>query len=154
MKSVLAIALICVLMAMVMINILPPVMAATGYASSDRARLAQSVMQEPQVSILSIDELVDLMKSGNSYVLVDARPRESYDQAHLPGAVAIPLSVIDSYAGGLDKDRTIVTYGDSFESPTGTEAAMEFMRLGFKDVRDYKGGIKEWKERDYPVYGR
>jgi rhodanese-related sulfurtransferase len=137
----LAIALVCVLMATVVSRTLTPV-------------LAQSVSDEPQVRTIGIDELVDLMKSGNSYVLVDTRPREAYDQAHLPGAIAIPLSNIDSYEGRLDRNSTVVVYSDSFESPVSTEAAAEFMRLGFKDVRDYKGGFQEWKERDYPVYGR
>jgi rhodanese-related sulfurtransferase len=115
--------------------------------------LAQGVSDEPQVSTMGIDELVDLMKSGNSYVLIDARPRAAYDQAHLPGAVSIPLGEIDSYAGRLDTNSTIVVYCNSFECPISTEAAVEFMRLGFSDVRDYKGGLQEWKERDYPIYG-
>lgn len=106
-----------------------------------------------QVHTMTIDELVDLVKSNRSYVIVDTRPRVDYDKAHLPGAVSIPLNLTDSYAGKLDKSRLIVTYCGSSECPESTRSAQEFMRLGFTNIRDYKGGLKEWKDRGYPVYG-
>jgi rhodanese-related sulfurtransferase len=107
-----------------------------------------------QVHAITIDELTDLIKSDQSYVIVDARPRDAYDKEHLPGAVSVPLGETDSYASKFDKNQIIVTYCGSFQCPISTKSAQEFMKLGFKNVRDYKGGIKEWKEKGYPVYGR
>ncbi len=104
--------------------------------------------------MITVDELTDLTRSDQSYVIVDARPREDYDKAHLPGAVSVPLDETDSYAGKFDKGQIIVTYCGSFQCPISTRSAQEFMKLGFKDVRDYKGGIKEWKDKGYPVYGQ
>jgi rhodanese-related sulfurtransferase len=107
-----------------------------------------------QVHAITIDELIDLTKSDQNYVIVDARPRDAYDKEHLPGAVSVPLDETDSYAGKFDKNQTVITYCGSFQCPISTKSAQEFMKLGFKNVRDYKGGIKEWKEKGYPVYGR
>lgn len=106
------------------------------------------------VHIMNIDDLVKLTKSNTSYVLVDARKRGQYDKEHLPGAVSIPLSTTDSYAANLNKDQLIVVYCQSYQCPVSTESADEFMKLGFTNVWDYKGGIQEWKDKGYPVYGK
>jgi rhodanese-related sulfurtransferase len=108
-------------------------------------------MYEQKVRTMNIDELVGLMKSNRHYVLVDARSRSDYDDRHLPGALSIPVEDIKDYADKLDKDEEIVTYCGSYQCPASTMAAKELMNLGFKNVRDYKGGIKEWGEKGYPV---
>lgn len=100
---------------------------------------------------MNIDELVSLMRSNKNFVLVDARSREDYDQKHIPGAVSIPAEDIGNYADKLDKDAEIITYCGSYQCPASTMAAKELTRLGFRNVRDYKGGIKEWEEKGNPT---
>lgn len=100
---------------------------------------------------LSFDELQKLYRENARFVLVDARSREDYGRGHLPGAISLPVEDIKDGAGRLDKNEEIVTYCGSFECHASTMAAKEFMRLGFKDVRDYKGGIREWSEKGSPV---
>lgn len=106
---------------------------------------------EQQVRKISIDELSDILKSKKDVVLVDARPRDMYDQKHLPGAISIPLEDIKEYANKFDKNAKIVTYCGGYSCPASTEAAKEFGKLGFKNVRDYKGGIEEWTQKGYPT---
>lgn len=106
---------------------------------------------EQKIRTLSFDELVGMYKNNEKFVLVDARSREDYDKSHLPGALSIPLEDIKDYAGELDKDEKIVTYCGGFQCPASTEAAKMLMKLGFGDVRDYKGGIQEWTEKGYPT---
>ena len=125
-----------------------------GYGISNNYRLPADSGSARQVHIITIDELTDLLKSNQSYVIVDTRSRDAFDKAHLPGAVSIPLNLTDSYAGKLDKNQLIVTYCESFQSPESAKAAEEFMKLGFTNVWDYKGGIKEWKDKGYPIYGQ
>jgi rhodanese-related sulfurtransferase len=101
---------------------------------------------DPQVRVMRIDDL-NVLKNGNTdFLLVDARPREQYYMAHIPGAVSMPLNEISAYVSGLDRNRMIVTYCGNYHCPISTKAAMEFSRLGFTNVYDYKGGIKEWQE--------
>jgi rhodanese-related sulfurtransferase len=108
-------------------------------------------MYEQQVRTMNIDELVGLMRSNRHYVLVDARSRSDYDNMHIPGALSIPVEEIRDYADKLDKEEEIVTYCGSYQCPASTMAAKELMKLGFRNVRDYKGGIKEWEETGYPA---
>jgi len=43
-------------------------------------------------------------------VLVDVRPKESYDAEHAQGALTVPLGEVTSRAGELPKDKLIITY--------------------------------------------
>jgi rhodanese-related sulfurtransferase len=102
-----------------------------------------------QVRMMSIDDLNALRNSNADFLLVDARPREQFAMAHIPGALSMPLNEIPMYAGSLDKNRMIVTYCGNYHCPISTKAAEAFSSLGFTNVYDYKGGIKEWQETGY-----
>jgi rhodanese-related sulfurtransferase len=103
----------------------------------------------PQVHRMSLDDLNALMKSHADFLLVDARPREQYNVAHIPSAISMPLNEIPLYAGSLDKGRMIVTYCGNYNCPISTEAAERLVSLGYTNVYDYKGGIKEWQDTGY-----
>ena len=101
--------------------------------------------------MISINDLVKKFKDNDKFVLVDARSREDYEKSHLPGALSVPVEDVRDYAGRLDKNEQVITYCGSFQCQASTAAAKEFMGLGFKNVLDYKGGIKEWTENHYPT---
>jgi rhodanese-related sulfurtransferase len=103
----------------------------------------------PQVHRMSIDDLNSLIKSKADFLLVDARPREQYNMAHIGGAISMPLNEIPLYAGSLDKGRMIVTYCGNYQCPISTEAAERLTSLGYTNVWDYKGGIREWQDTGY-----
>jgi rhodanese-related sulfurtransferase len=108
-------------------------------------------MYEQKVRNLTFNELLSMYQNNVMFVLVDARPRDDYDKGHLPGAISIPLEGVREYADRLDREDEIVTYCGGFQCPASTEAAKELMKMGFKNVKDYKGGIKEWTEKGYPT---
>lgn len=109
------------------------------------------ILQGEQVQMMSADELTGLMDSGRSFVLIDARPAYEFSQAHIPGAISMPLDLIDRLAAGLDKSQMIVTYCGNLHCPISTKAANELRRLGFQNVYDYKGGMQEWAQKGYKV---
>jgi len=108
-------------------------------------------MYEQKVRTISFDDLQKKIKSSEKFVLVDARSREDYDISHLPGAISTPVEDIRDQAGKLDKNAEIITYCGNFQCSASTMAAKELMGLGFKNVLDYKGGIKEWTEKGQPT---
>ncbi len=152
----LAIVLVCAMT--ILFGMVPVVGAMQANSAGDQPnnnfQLPLDKAADQPVHIMNIDDLVKLTKSNTSYVLVDARKRDQYDKEHLPGAVSIPLSTTDSYASKLNKDQLIVIYCEDYKSPVSTDSAKEFMKLGFTNIWDYKGGIKEWKDKGYPVYGK
>jgi len=87
------------------------------------------------------------MKSSEHFKLVDVLSGESYVREHIKGAISIPLDKIEEKAPLLlDRDEKIVTYCASFECQASTKAAEKLVSLGYSNVFDYKGGLKDYKE--------
>lgn len=65
------------------------------------------------VTEIKTDELHALLKKGTALTLVDARPESRYDQAHLPGAISIPVPKLKKMKGEVlpkDKDKLLIFY--------------------------------------------
>jgi rhodanese-related sulfurtransferase len=60
-------------------------------------------------SRIGLEELDRLILEGAQ--IVEVLPEEEYAEAHLPGAVNIPLKRLDATAAqGLDRERPVVVY--------------------------------------------
>ena len=56
-------------------------------------------------------DVVRKVKEGKGdFVVIDTRDRESYAEAHIPGALNIPMSDVDTAAAKLSRDKEHVTY--------------------------------------------
>jgi rhodanese-related sulfurtransferase len=97
---------------------------------------------------ITADQLAERIKdkSDENYVIVDIRDGASYDQAHIPGAINIPLNELGYRLFSLDKTKDIIVY--CFRGITSEVACKILVNAGFKDVYNLTGGIKAW---DYPI---
>jgi rhodanese-related sulfurtransferase len=58
---------------------------------------------------IEIEQLRRLIDEGAQ--LVEVLPAEEYAEAHLPGAINIPLKALDAQStAGLDRERALVVY--------------------------------------------
>lgn len=106
------------------------------------------------VKIISRDELMKMSPTSQKFKLVDVLEREHYEKEHLKGAISLPLNEIEKKANNLLKqDDLIVVYCASFQCQASTKAAEKLLSLGFKNVLDYKGGLKDYKEANLPLEG-
>lgn len=106
------------------------------------------------VKTISRDELMKMIGQKREFKLVDVLSGDSYRNQHIKGAISIPLDEIEKDAPKLlNKDETIVTYCASFDCQASTKAAEKLMSMGYKDVLDYKGGLKDYKEANLPLEG-
>lgn len=100
------------------------------------------------------DELIELMNSGKAFKLIDVLSRGSYEKEHIKGAISIPLEELDKKASSLlNKKDMIVVYCASFDCTASTRAAQNLVSLDFKNVMDYKGGLKDYKEANLILEG-
>jgi rhodanese-related sulfurtransferase len=109
------------------------------------------------VSVLDIsrDELWRKIESGDDFVLVDALPPMSYAHSHLPRAVSIPPEYVDARAGRRipDPATEVVVYCASTTCETSLEVANRLIELGYRNVRHYAGGKRDWVEAGLPLDG-
>jgi rhodanese-related sulfurtransferase len=100
---------------------------------------------------MTLGELEARMKNQKPFILADARDADSYEDSHIPGAIPIPADEVNRLADQYDRNLDVITYCGSYQCPASTLAAKEFMKKGFRNVWDYKGGIKEWTDAGNPV---
>jgi rhodanese-related sulfurtransferase len=104
-----------------------------------------------QVRFVSATHLKKMIDSGEPVRLVDVRSREDYAKEHIKGAISMPLDSLDNAKERFRADDAIVVYCDSFVCSASTSAAKMLVKMGFKNVRDYKGGLREWKMSGFPT---
>jgi len=97
-----------------------------------------------EVKKTTAEELYEKIKSKEKFKLVDVLLPTSYNNWHIPGAINIQIDEMkDKASKFLEKDDEIIVYCASFECQASTRATNELEHLGFKNVKDYKGGKKE-----------
>lgn len=114
--------------------------------------------------IVRTDELKEWMAQGRPMLIVDTMPLEdSYKKAHVPGSVNfefpvkevedLPADVRARYEAllGPDKGQVIVVYCGFTHCGRSHNGAMWAVKLGYKNVFRYPGGITAWKEAKNPV---
>ena len=103
-----------------------------------------------EVTSISVEEVYDIIKNNQDYIILDVRTKEEFNEGHLEDAILIPVSELESRLGELPKDKPIITYCKS--GGRSGNAAEILVDNGFKEVYDMTGkGIIEWEEKGYPV---
>ena len=114
--------------------------------------------------IVTTEELKKWIDDKKNVLIIDTMPYEdSYKKQHVPSAVnfVFPIPEVTSLDDktkesflkllGTDKDRPIVVYCGFVKCTRSHNGAMWAVKLGYKNVYRYPGGIKAWQEADYPV---
>ena len=92
---------------------------------------------------ITAEEAKQIMDSEESYIILDVRTQEEYDEGHIPGAVVISHEEITEKAEDVltDKDQLILVYCRSGRrSKLAAEALVE---LGYTNIKEF-GGIIDW----------
>lgn len=62
-----------------------------------------------EVEAVSMDELLSRLESGE-VTLLDVRPNDEYEAAHIPGAISLPIEELADQLSALPHDTKIVAY--------------------------------------------
>jgi len=90
-------------------------------------------------------------EAGEKFILVDVREDNEWANGHLPGAVHLGKGIIerDIEARVPDLGAEIVLYcGGGFRSAL---AADNLQKMGYTNVISMDGGIRDWREKGYPL---
>ncbi len=97
---------------------------------------------------LTLGDIKPLIDGGD-YDVVDVREGWERERGHIPGSRHVVLSRILANPMGLDfKDRTIFVCEVGERSAVASEMAVA---LGIKDVVNFRGGHKAWREAGLPL---
>jgi len=89
---------------------------------------------------------------NNEVTLIEVLEEEEYNKSHIKGAINIPLKKISFEARKkFDKNDNLVVYCSDEDCTASPTAAKKLKDSGFKNVWDYEGGKKAWKEAGLPM---
>jgi molybdopterin/thiamine biosynthesis adenylyltransferase/rhodanese-related sulfurtransferase len=102
-----------------------------------------------EIDEITTPEAHRLYEDGAPHVFVDVRPRDEWDEGHLPGALHVPRNNLESRVETLipDKTQTLVVYCAS-----GTRSAFAtrtLRELGYEHAVNLEDGFVGWKRNGY-----
>ena len=104
-----------------------------------------------RVRATNVNEVKSKLDHGEKFVLVDVREESDFAKDHLPGAIPLGKGVIerDIEARVPKLDTPLALYcGGGFRSAL---AADNLQKMGYTNVISMGGGIREWREKGYPL---
>jgi rhodanese-related sulfurtransferase len=86
--------------------------------------------------------------------LIEVLPEESFGQAHLPGAVNVPLDEefeVHVQRAVPDKNLPVIVYCSDSACELSPAAARRLESLGYTKVFDYSAGKVDWQQNGLQV---
>jgi rhodanese-related sulfurtransferase len=99
----------------------------------------------------TVDEVKQKLDHGDKVLLVDVREESEFAKDHLPGAIHLGKGVIerDIEERVPDVKTPMILYcGGGFRSAM---AADNLQKMGYTNVLSMDGGVREWREKNYPM---
>jgi membrane protein DedA with SNARE-associated domain/rhodanese-related sulfurtransferase len=120
-----------------------------GYKYYQRQRL----LNELRMARITVDELYQKQKAGETLVILDLRSHVELDQnpALIYGAVHMTMEEVQLRQQEIPRDRDIILYCSCPNEVSSARVALQLHRKGIARVRPLLGGIDAWRERNYPT---
>jgi rhodanese-related sulfurtransferase len=100
---------------------------------------------------LTVGQVKAKLDRGEKFHLVDVREESEWAKDHLPGAIHLGKGIIERDAEQRlpDSAAEIVLYcGGGFRSAL---AADNLRKMGYTQVLSMDGGIRDWRQKGYPL---
>jgi rhodanese-related sulfurtransferase len=107
--------------------------------------IAERCFSDPDgLAPIDRDNLVVRARRGE-VVIIDVRPKDEYDAAHLPGARSMPITELALHLSSLPKTKEIVAYCRGPYCVYAIDAVAILRKSGYRAVR-FEDGVHEWRE--------
>ncbi len=97
------------------------------------------------------DEMLQLIQSGETPVIIDVRSESEYETSHIPGAMHIPFwsAFSTDQLDGLSPEDLLVLYCE--HGPRAGIAKFALSLGGFENMVYLEGHMSGWKQAGLPV---
>jgi len=104
-----------------------------------------------RVKETTVDEIKRRLDRGDKFTLLDVREESEFAKDHLPGAIHLGKGIIerDIEVRVPDPSTELILYcGGGFRSAL---AADNLQKMGYTNAISMDGGIREWRDKNYPL---
>ncbi len=81
--------------------------------------------------------------------IVDVRGKSEYDAGHVEGAENNFVGTLPQNLDKIDRDKQVVIHCQAGDRSSVAYSVLR--KNGFRNVKNYSGGMKEWKEKGNPI---
>jgi len=92
---------------------------------------------------ISCEELLSRLQD-DVVTLIDVRPQDEFSTGHIPGALNIPLGLLEASIGNFPSAREVVAYCRGPHCILSFEVVAALQALGYK-VRRLEDGLPQWR---------
>ena len=107
---------------------------------------------------IGVEDVQQARATNERLIILDVLAPESYEHRHLPGAVNAPLADPDFETRVReivpDPSTPVVVYCGSESCTASTKASQRLLALGYRDIREFTGGLDAWRQAGLPFEGR
>jgi rhodanese-related sulfurtransferase len=104
-----------------------------------------------RVREVTVDDVKARLDRGEEFLLVDVREESEYAKDHLPGAIHLGKGIIerDIEERVPQLNAPLILYcGGGYRSAL---AADNLQKMGYTNVLSMDGGIRGWREKQFPL---
>jgi rhodanese-related sulfurtransferase len=115
--------------------------------------MTDTTATESHVETVSTDELRELLNNKRPSQFWNVLTDEYFKGENIAGSRRVPLNKVGSEvrSTNLPKNTEIVVYCGGPKCPMSRMAAEKLMKLGYDNVREYEGGLEEWKDAGFAI---
>lgn len=111
--------------------------------------LAEAAAEVPFIGMEELDRRIG--QRPNDLLVLDVREEGAFKEGHIPGARNLPRGQLELRVNTEIPDPTIRIVTCCEFGKISTLAAATLRQLGFSRAVALDGGLKAWRERDYPI---
>ncbi len=102
---------------------------------------------------ISTGQLKAMLDSNEEFMLIDARTKDEYDEAHIVKAINITEKSFESLASQLtsDKNALLVIYCNGVKCGKSKKVAAKAKAAGYTNILLYADGFPVWEEKALPI---
>jgi cysteine synthase/rhodanese-related sulfurtransferase len=124
---------------------------ATPVKTAPRSPLLDTMVENVRASselTLDVEVAHERWQAEQPFVL-DVRPRDQYQEAHVPGAVNMPLAELGGDVSGLPDDLDAPILSVCQRGNASLSGVLFLKSLGYRNVRSINGGTLAWREKGF-----
>ena len=115
----------------------------------DWSRYVESKALQVGLRLAAVED-VRAMVEQNTHLLLDARSVADYDRGHIPGALSLPQTQLDTYYPEilplLTPDQPLLVYCSGLECDESLLLSAYLREQGFTNVTLFVGGYQAWSK--------
>ena len=89
--------------------------------------------------------------AGDAPMILDVRTPEEYSEAHIPGAINIPHTLLDERMAEIPDARDTEIVVHCFSGKRADIAMAGLKKVGYTNIRHLDGDYEAWKESGRPL---